>query len=139
MNFEKDNNQIKRFFVKKIFNLIFVNTLIFYLIYYLIELVADGFVTRFYNLNYQLLFVIGFGVLAIGFNDLNKKVIDNNELKKTNKSQIFEFAFVIVVTIITGLTIYYKTRDIGGLSILISGLFVLLMFLVSYFVLSKNK
>ncbi|MDZ7798461.1 MAG: hypothetical protein U5L76_02470 [Patescibacteria group bacterium] len=139
MNLEEDNKIIKRLFIKKLIYVAFVNSLIFYLLYYLIELLSDGFVTKFYNLNYHLLLVIVFGILAIGFNDSNKKIIEDNEIKKTRKSIILEYISVIIITLISVLVIYYKTRDLGNLSFLISALLGLLIILVSYLIMKIDK
>ena len=129
-------NQINEFFKqwteKKIFRTIvssiqqlFTTLLITYLLLLLIETIFPASVSRYLDLNYWFIAVIVTGVITV----LSRQESEKRELKRTiHKGNIVTF---ICTGVIGAALIWYKTRDVGWLSYLISLIGGILIILLS--------
>lgn len=93
---------------------LFATLLITYLLLLLIETIFPASVSRYLNLNYWLIAVIVTGVITVLSRQKSEKREEKTLIKKGN----------IIIFVCTGLIgatlIWYKTRDTGWLSYLIS-------------------
>ena len=128
-------NQIKEFYKgwpeNRIFRAVvasiqqlFITLLVTYLILLLIETIFTTSVSRYLNLNYWLIAVIVTGVITV----LSRQESKKREVKRTiNKGNIITF---VCTGLIGAALIWYKTRDTGWLSYLISlagGILIILL------------
>ena len=92
---------------------LFLILLVTYLTLLLIETIFAGSVSRYLNLNYWLIAVIATGVVTV----LSRQEREKSEEKSINKGNIITF---VCIGLIGAALIWYKTRETGWLSYLIS-------------------
>ena len=113
--------------IKIIFNDVFQ----FLLIAYLALLLINEFKKiTFMNLNYLMIIVILFGILAILFPIKIKK--EEFRIKRKHK------LFILLLGIAGAIIIYIKIKELGWISYLISGIAGILIILLSYMVLKDE-
>ncbi|MBO8183458.1 MAG: hypothetical protein H0Z28_11830 [Archaeoglobus sp.] len=110
----------------------FASLLTLYLIFILIDTIWDGKVSKSINLNYFLIFVIATGILSFIKKDYAKK---ETIIEPITKSDYF---FIGALSVIGSLIVWYKLRNIGTLSYIISILAGILIFLLSVLVLEEE-
>ena len=92
---------------------LFIILLVTYLVLLLIETIFAGSVSRYLNLNYWLIAVIVTGVVTV----LSRYESEKPEEKTINTGNIIT---LVCIGLIGAALIWYKTREIGWLSYLIS-------------------
>lgn len=128
---------------------LFQVSLVTYLILLLIETIDPGFVSNVFNLNYLLILVLVSGVLKV-LPLSEKKYFDQwdlidlglekwiNKLKPKGLSEN-DFYFILLVGFGGGILVYYKTQDLGQISIIISVITTIIIFLMSYLIFSEPE
>jgi len=117
----------KKEITQQIVGLSFEVSLISYLFFYLVETLSASFVSRFYSLNYHLVFIIIFGVLTVIItSDKEEEIVP---LK--TKTKVRDYIFILILSIISSGIIWYKTKELGRLSLAIAGLSGLIIFFLS--------
>lgn len=111
---------------------LFVNLLTVYLIFLLIETVWEGSVSSRIRLNYLLLLVIITGAVSI----LTREEVE--EVKKHEIATKKDYILVGAMGIAGGIIVWYKTRDIGALSYVISAISGILIILLSILILEED-
>lgn len=106
-----------------VFEEVFNTTLLGYLIFILVETISAGFVNNYFNLNYLLAVVVMSG---IGL------VLTKGERIEVQKKQTSDWYVVGALAIFSGTLVYYKTKEMGNISLVISSLAGLLVFLLAY-------
>lgn len=127
-----------------IINELFQVSLVTYLILLLLETLDKGFVSNVFNLNYLLGVVLISGilkVLPISYKkNLNQweiidlglfRLLDQIRPKGISENQ---FYFIILIGIGGAGLVYFKTRELGYISLLIAGITCLIIFLLSYLI-----
>ncbi len=117
--------------LKIIFNEIFQISLSGYLIFIVIELLKEGFITNFFNINFLLLTVV---VSGIGMSILGP-------IKDTENRKITENDYFIagLFALFSGGIVYFKTTELGSIGIVISVISSVLVFLLSYLVIFEKE
>ena len=113
----------------------FQYSLVSYLFFYLVETLTPGFITRSYNLNYHLAFVII--IALVNFVVFSEEKDKDEETDEGTK--IRDYIFSIVLGIAASLVIYYRLSELGPVSYLISIFSGLLLILTSILLLRKEK
>ncbi|MFH1366689.1 MAG: hypothetical protein ABIH38_01725 [Patescibacteria group bacterium] len=117
----------KKEIIRQIVSLAFEVSLVSYLFFYLVETLSASFISRFYSLNYHLILVIIFGVLTVIFtSDKGEEIA---QLK--TKPKIRDYAFIIILALISAGIIWFKTKELGRLSLAIAALSGLIIFSLS--------
>jgi hypothetical protein len=98
---------------------IFNNLFQYSLIIFLVTLIARDFYTIIININLFLIIVIALGALAIFFPYEEKE------------SKPLSFWFIILISLVGGVLVFFKTRSLGWISYLISVGAVFLVFILS--------
>jgi hypothetical protein len=111
---------------------LFQFSLITYLILLLAETVKEGFVTFFFDLNYLLVVVLVSGILMA----LLAPEMSDRTLRKPEK---LNATWVIIFSIGGGLLVYYKTQELGNISLLISGITTIIIFLLSILIYTDDE
>ena len=120
-------------FIRQLIREIFSVSLVAYLIFSLIENFIMGFISNFLDLNFLLAVVIGSGVITICF---QPKEEDSFKAKRINLGHII---FIILLALSFSLIIWFKIREIGWLSSLISLLSGILIILISLLMLKEES
>lgn len=102
-----------------------------YLVFLLIDTVAEGLITNYVNLNILLVIII---ISEIGMSAFPVKRSKINE--ELNEDQRFTLSFV--ASLITVLIIYYKTKNLGNISLPVSLVSGVLVFLLSKLTLNEK-
>lgn len=110
---------------------LFITLLVTYLILLLIETISPGSVSRYLNLNYWLIAVIVSGVITIITRQESEKPIE----KTISTGNIIT---LVCIGLIGAALIWYKTREIGWLSYLISLAGGILIVLLSILIWQKD-
>lgn len=105
---------------------LFKFSLITYLILILAETVKVGFVSFYFDLNYLLLVVLVSGIIIAILG--HEKVISDEKSKLTER----DINSIIIFSLIGGFLVYYKTQDFGLVSLIITLLSSIIIFLLSY-------
>ena len=127
-----------------IFEQIFQIFLLTYLILLLAETVKTGFVSFFFNLNILLVVVLISGILSIiPLPHLKNKNHKNSakhflmlafEQWHKEKKEEWNWHFAFVISVAGGLLVNFKTKELGNISLLVSLLACIIIFLLSYLV-----
>lgn len=118
----------KKEIVRQIASSAFEVALISYLFFYLVETLAASFVSRFYSFNYHLFFVIIFGVLSVILMSDKK---GEEIVRSKTRVRIRDYLFIITLGLISAGIIWYKTKELGRLSLAIAALSGLIIFFLS--------
>ena len=95
---------------------LFVTLLVTYLLLLLIETIFPDSVSRYLNLNYWLIAVIVTGIITV----LTRQEITKPQEKEEKHPDTGNIIVLICIGVIGAALIWYKTREIGWLSYLIS-------------------
>ncbi|MFA6098529.1 MAG: hypothetical protein WCV50_00165 [Patescibacteria group bacterium] len=112
--------------IKEIFKVSFLG----FLIFYAMDLMAPGFVSNFININIFIYISLISGAVTLFFEK-------ENHLESTSGFKKINYAIFLLPAIVSGLIVYWLTKDIGKMSYIVSiasGLFTYLIIIV----LSKN-
>jgi len=93
-------------FLGEILSILFSYSLVFYLILYLFETIAPGFVTDNFPLNWVLIPTLIFGVLSTIF----PAAEDESKAKEIKKTSLFDLIFTIALSIGSFFLIFYKFK-----------------------------
>jgi len=119
--------------ILEISRIIFEISLIVYLALFLIDEIASGFVSNFFNINYILTICIIFGAITA----LNQK---NEEPKTLQPLKKYDYVLMISLAVLAVIVVFVKIKEIGALAWPISILSGILIFLISYlFLNNENK
>lgn len=112
---------------------LFQVSLITYLLLLLAETVKTGFVSLFFNLNWLLMVVLlsGIGMVLTTDERLESKA-------QSQRNPKYDFYFVFGLAIVGGVLVFYKTFDLGFISIILMEITALLIIIVSYLILREN-
>ncbi len=113
---------------------LFQISLIGYLILFLAETVNRGFVTNYFNLNILLVFTGTIGILSTV---LQNSKFNNNE--KLVSISISDIILIVLFSLISGSIVFYKTRSIENISIIIAVITMVVTSLLSYFILTEKS
>ena len=116
----------KKEIIRQIVGLAFEVSLISYLFFYLVDTLSVSFVSRFYSLNYHLVSVIILGILTVVW-----PAAKENLPEEETKVKIKDYVFIFLLAVVAGLIIWYKTKDLGRLSLIIAALSGLIIFFLS--------
>ena len=129
---------------------LFQVSLVAYLILLLLESISPGFVSDFFNLSFLLWAVILSGiVMVLPFSEKKwKSEVSMLEFllhsafaswdKGAAKKSRFEWMFVFVVRYTCGLLVYYKTSELGAVSIILSFVTGIIIWLLSNVILDEE-
>lgn len=117
---------------KEIISEIFKVSLISYLLFYLIESFKSGFITDYFDLNILLIITILGGVFTVLFKKEEPK-------KKVQKIRKRDYIFIIILGVVATGLIYYKIKEIGWLSYIISSISGIIIILISILLLNENE
>lgn len=118
---------------KEIISEIFKVSLISYLIFYLIESFKAGFIADYFNLNILLIITILSGVFMVLF---KKEEESKKEVQKIRKR---DYIFIIILGVVATGLIYYKIKEIGWLSYVISPISGIIIILISILLLNEQQ
>jgi hypothetical protein len=132
--------------ISELFNV----SLVTYLILLLLETLSKGFVSDFFNLNILLGIVLISGIIMVsplaekrnlGMWDLVDRRMDLLLAKIKFKKAITEndFYFAILVSVGGGVLVYFKTQELGNLSILIGIITMVIIALLSYLIFTEDE
>lgn len=114
--------------IRQIVSLAFEVSLISYLFFYLVETLSASFISRFYSLNYHMYLVIIFGVLTVILTS-DKKA--EGIVQPKTKVKVRDYFFILMLSLISSGIIWFKTKDLGRLSLVIAALSGLIIFFLS--------
>lgn len=134
---------------------IFQVSLITYLILLLAETVQEGFVSYFFNLNILLALVLVSGIIMTitHFEEIESLLpnasylnwdyilhaLNRNEKKsKQERLSQWEWIYILVISIASGLLVNYKTLDLEAISIYITIATMIIVALLSYLILTEK-
>jgi hypothetical protein len=116
---------------------VFQFSLITYLILLLAETIKQGLVSFFFNLNILLIVVLFSGVvMVLTHNEKLDEVLKTEEKHKIKTSDV---EYIIILAAGGALLVWYKTQDLGILSIIISVLTAIIIVLLSLLVLTDKQ
>ena len=109
----------------------FTVILVTYLLLLLLEEIKEGFVSNFLNLNIILGITLISGIITVFGGESKKKEIEHFEKK--------DYMWVFALGVVGAALIFYKTRNLGTLSYLISAISGILIILLSVLILEDNS
>lgn len=112
--------------------IVFEISLVVYLALFLIDEIASGFVSNFFNTNYILVICIVFGALTA----LNQK---HEPLPKPEALKKSDYILITGLGILAVILVFVKIKTIGWIAWPISILSGILIFLISYLFLNEDK
>ena len=112
---------------------LFQFSIIIYLILFLAELMKEGFVSYFFNPSILLIVIIISGISMIITQSENEVIAD------PEKPFSMEMQNSVVYAIAGGAIVYVKTKDMGGVSLFLTAMTVLLILLLSFLLFSDDK
>src|SRR5688500_606934 len=118
---------------------LFQFSLVTYLILLLTETIKEGFVSYFFNLNILLGVVLFSGIVMVLTHDerierLTKMIEDKKEQPST-----WDGNYIGLVTLGGAALVYYKTEELGALSVLITFITGVIIFLLSYLIMTDHS
>lgn len=122
--------------LKKGINYIFQGLLVLYLVLLLMETIREGVVSTWLNLNYLLGLVIFFGVIAVLFPPPEEKPWRKRIREIVTRK---DYVMIGVFGVVGGMIVWYKTKEIGWLSYLISVISGILIILLSILILEEDE
>lgn len=118
---------------KEIISEIFKVSLISYLIFYLVESFKAGFIADYFDLNILLIITILSGVFTVLF---KKEEEAKKEVQKIKKR---DYVFIVTLGVVATGLIYYKIKEIGWLSYVISPISGIIIILISILLLNEQQ
>jgi magnesium-transporting ATPase (P-type) len=131
---EDKNSWLKKPVFKQIIIIAFESALLSYLFFYLIDILSPEFISRFYSMNYHLVFVLILGILTIFLSPSNK---DEPPPKKSPVG-IKEITLIIALVLLSIFIVWFKVRELGWMSYLISGLSGAIILVISILIMSGD-
>jgi uncharacterized membrane protein len=130
---------------------LFQISLVTYLALLLLETVISGFVTFFFNLNWLLIVVVISGILMvattynkrrnllteIGWHNISQ-FLKHKKVKEPKTLSKFQLYYAFLLSVGGGLLVYYKTGDLAQVSIIISAVTMVIIFILSILLLSES-
>ena len=111
---------------------VFQFSLITYLILLIAETVREGFVTFFFDLRYLLIVIL---ISGIFMSFLAPKRSD----RTVRRAEKLQRSWVTIFCIGGGLLVYYKTQDLGNISLFFAGFSAILIFLFTYLLSTEDE
>jgi len=108
---------------------IFEASLVLYLVFLLLEMIKEGYISFFFNLNILLVVVLISGVIAV--------LVGKEEVEEETQAQnvtLKDLIFILGLGILGTILVWYKTADLGALSYLlsiISGILIVLLSVIT--------
>ena len=112
---------------------LFQVSLITYLIFLIIETIQEGFVTNFFNINILLILILIGGITKITLSSKKNAV---TTIKIEEKK--IDLVYIITFGLVGGALVYYKTSELGTISIAISIITSLIVCLLLYILSSEE-
>lgn len=127
--------------------------LVTYLCLLLLETIKIGFVSYFFNLNILLIIVLVSGVaMVLTHSEKKKNIIPawslRNLLKLVDRERLqpvtptigkWDKYYIYLLSLGGGVLVYYKTEELGLLSILLTVVTIVIIFLLSYLIFTENE
>ncbi len=107
MNFSKN----LKLFLSTIIRDLFLLAFILFIIFSFLEILKPRIILNYLNLDFYLFILILLGVITIFFHP--------QEEKKAKELKLLEYTTIVLLSVLVGILIFYLTRGIGVLSILI--------------------
>ena len=104
---------------------IFQYSLITYLILQIAEIINQGFVSNFFNINILLILILVCGIIMVITND------ENNISSQPQKITSTDIQNIVLMSFGGAFLVYVKTQNLGKISILISFITAIIIFLIS--------
>jgi hypothetical protein len=112
----------------------FQYSLITYLILLLAETLKEGFVSFFFNLNILLVVVLVSGVVMVLTHN------EHLEPEKTHhKIKTSDIEYTLVLATGGALLVYYKTKELGTIALVIAGLTAIIIVLLSLLLMTEQS
>src|SRR3989344_5801582 len=112
---------------------LFQVSLITYLIFLIIETIQEGFVTNFFSINILLILILIGGITKITLSSKKNAV---TTIKIEEKK--IDLVYIITFGLVGGALVYYKTSELGTISIAISIITSLIVCLLLYILSSEE-
>ena len=112
---------------------LFQTALITYLILLIIETIQEGFVTNFFSINILLILILIGGITKITLSSKKNAV---TTIKIEEKK--IDLVYIITFGLVGGALVYYKTSELGTISIAISIITSLIVCLLLYILSSEE-
>lgn len=116
---------------------IFQYSLLTYLILFLTEMIKQGLVSFFFNLNILLFIVLLSSIIMVLTN--NERLEKELKSKDIFKLNILNVGYIIIFTASGGFFVWYETQDLGVVSIIISVISAILIVLFSFLIFFDSK
>ena len=102
-----------------------------YLLFLIIETLKSGFITNFFNINIILLLVLvtGIGRILLGSKVQEKNIVEDG----------IDWYVIVAFSVFSGAIVYYKTKEMGNVSLVVSAISAVAIFLLSYLTLSDKE
>lgn len=130
----EEGSIVKKVRIAIIVGELFQVSLLMYLVLVLAETVKGGFVSSYFNLNYLLGVVLISGVLMVLTSDWYKGL--KSEKKEITEKDVY---YIFTVSIGAMVIVYYKTQELGKISIAITAISGLIIFLLSLLIFSEDN
>ena len=127
---QRERDKHSKWFVVELAKAIFPIALITYLVYFLFDDLLPGSVSNYINLNWVLAICLIAGVLSV----FTKEKI-REKLAITKK----DYTFIVVLAILGGVLIWWKTKELGWLSWVISIISGALIVIISVLLLKEEE
>jgi hypothetical protein len=118
-------------------NELFTVSLVTYLAFYLFDSLVGSFISKQFNMNILLWIVVASGVLSVWCNPSGRGMEDAAPTK--NRITWVTVVYIVGLGVVAGLIIYIKTRSLGRMGLLVSGVSALLVIALSLTLLFEEK
>jgi|GEM_PF-5318709 len=107
---------------------LFQVALISYLFFYSIERIKPGFVSDYFELNMLLILTFVSGALTVMLKGIDQ---NHEEQKPVNAPGLRQYVFIIFLGLVVAFIMYERTKQVGWLSYVISGMSGLVLIVLS--------
>ncbi len=111
---------------------IFKASLLTYFVLLIIEEFNEGMISNYFNFNTLLTIVIVSGISSV-------LLYSDNEVEQKKGHRIKELCAIIVISIIGGVLIFFKLRDIGIIAYIVSFLSIVLTITISILIVNDKE
>lgn len=118
---------------------LFQFSLVTYLILLLAETIKEGFVSYFFNLNILLGVVLVSGVVMVLTHDERIEKLTKLTEKPKEKLSDWDYYYIGGITLGGALLVYYKTQDLGNISLLLTIITAVIIALLSYLIMTDRN
>jgi len=126
---QRERDRHSKWFILELAKAIFPIALITYLVYFLFDDLLPGLISNYINLNLILAICVIAGVLSV----FVKEKVEKQAITKK------DYTFIIVLAILGGVLIWWKTKELGWLSWIISIISGVLIVIISVLLLKEEE